>query len=109
MRDAEFIHYLFMGMAILLEVAANVLIKYSDGFRKRGIGALGIACILASFTALSQAAQGIELSIAYALWGGTGILLTASAARLLFQQRLSRVGWSGISAIVLGMLLLKLS
>ncbi len=109
MHDAEFIHCLFIDMTILQEVTANVLIKYSDGFHKCAVGALGISCILASFTALSQAAQGIELSIAYVLWGGTGILLTASAARLLFQQRLSRVGWSGISAIVLGMLLLKLS
>ena len=98
-----------MAIAIALEVAANLFIKYSDGFRKRGIGVMGIVSILASFTALSQAVKGIDLSIAYALWGGTGIIFTASAARVLFKQRLSRLGWSGIFVIVLGMITLKLS
>lgn len=109
MQSAAFSHYAFMAAAIALEVAANILIKYSDGFRRRAIGALGICCILSSFTALSQAVRGIELSIAYALWGGAGILLTATAGQVLFRQRLSHLGWSGIATIVLGMLLLKLA
>ncbi|MBH1966449.1 MAG: multidrug/spermidine efflux SMR transporter subunit MdtI [Comamonadaceae bacterium] len=109
MQNAELSHYVFMAIAIALEVAANLFIKYSDGFRKRGIGVMGIVSILASFTALSQAVKGIDLSIAYALWGGTGIIFTASAARVLFKQRLSRMGWSGILVIVLGMITLKLS
>ncbi|WP_028602305.1 multidrug/spermidine efflux SMR transporter subunit MdtI [Ottowia thiooxydans] len=109
MQNAELSHYVFMAIAIGLEVAANLFIKYSDGFRKRSIGVMGIVSILASFTALSQAVKGIDLSIAYALWGGTGIIFTASAARVLFKQRLSRMGWSGILVIVLGMITLKLS
>ncbi|MFA7474564.1 multidrug/spermidine efflux SMR transporter subunit MdtI [Castellaniella ginsengisoli] len=109
MRDAGLIHYAFMAAAVLLEVAANVFIHYSDGFRRRVTGALGIGCILASFTALSQAVEGIDLSVAYALWGGCGILLTAIAGRVLFDQGLGRTGWSGIAAIVAGMLLLRLA
>ncbi|MET4575147.1 multidrug/spermidine efflux SMR transporter subunit MdtI [Ottowia thiooxydans] len=109
MQNAELSHYVFMAIAIALEVAANLFIKYSDGFRKRAIGVMGIVSILASFTALSQAVKGIDLSIAYALWGGTGIIFTASAGRVLFKQRLSRMGWSGILVIVLGMITLKLS
>jgi len=109
MQNAQTVHYLFMVAAILLEVAANILIKYSDGFSKRAFGTMGIASILASFTALSQAVKGIELSIAYALWGGTGILLTALAGRVLFKQQLNRLSWSGIAAIILGMLVLKMS
>lgn len=109
MSHTEPIHYFFMALAILLEVAANILIKYSDGFEKRSLGLLGIASILSSFAALSQAIKGIDLSIAYALWGGTGILLTACAGMMLFQQQLNRVGWAGIATISLGMLVLKTS
>ncbi len=109
MQNATLVHYVFMAAAILLEVAANVFVKYSDGFRRRAVGALGIVCILASFTALSQAVKGIDLSVAYALWGGMGIVLTALAGRALFRQRLGRVGWLGVSAIVSGVLLLELS
>ncbi|MDV2858589.1 MULTISPECIES: multidrug/spermidine efflux SMR transporter subunit MdtI [Oceanimonas] len=109
MQNAELIHYVFMLLAIVLEVAANILIKYSDGFRKRMIGTLGIISILASFTSLSQAVKGIDLSVAYALWGGIGILLTSSTALVLFRQRLNRVECSGVAAIFLGVILLKLA
>ncbi|WP_323016764.1 multidrug/spermidine efflux SMR transporter subunit MdtI [Castellaniella sp.] len=109
MQHAEFIHYVFMAAAIVLEVAANVFIKYSDGFRRRALGMLGIASILVSFTALSQAVKGIDLSIAYALWGGMGIVLTAISGLVLFRQRLGRLGWLGIASIVSGVVLLKLS
>jgi spermidine export protein MdtI len=53
--------------------------------------------IPASFTALSQAVKGIGASISQspALWGGTGILLTAVAGLRLFKQHLSRLGWLG--------------
>ena len=36
-------------------------------------------------------------------------LLTAIAGRVLFDQGLGRTGWSGIAAIVAGMLLLRLA
>ena len=108
MKNTALIHYLFMAVAIALEVAANIFIKYSDGFRQRSLGALGILSILASFTALSQATKGIDLSVAYALWGGIGIVLTATAGLVLFKQPISRMGWSGIAAVVLGILVLKL-
>lgn len=109
MHNAAFAHYAFMGAAILLEVAANMLIKVSNGFSNRRAGALGICCILASFTALSQAVKGIDLSIAYALWGGAGILLSATAGLMLFRQRLDKKGWLGIAWIVTGISLLKLA
>lgn len=109
MRDTLPSHYLFMVLAIVLEVAANILIKYSEGFSRRWVGGLGIACVLASFAALSRAVRGIDLSIAYAVWGGTGILLTATAGWIWFKQSIGRWGWIGLALIVIGMSLLKLS
>lgn len=109
MHSAQSIHYLYMALAILLEVAANVFIKSSAGWRRRGMGVLGIACILASFTALSQAVKGIELSVAYALWGGMGMVLTTAAGWIFFGQTLRRSGCLGIGLIVIGVVLLELS
>ncbi|MNV91702.1 Spermidine export protein MdtI [compost metagenome] len=109
MHNAQFIHYAFMAVAIVLEVAANVFIKSSQGWRRKGWGLLGIACVLASFTALAQAVKGIELSVAYALWGGMGIVLTTAAGWMFFRQALARRGCVGIALIVVGVLLLKLS
>jgi len=109
MQNAQFIHYAYMALAVLLEVVANIFIKQSAGWRRKTWGLLGIGWVLASFTALSQAVQGIDLSVAYALWGGAGIVLTTAAGWIFFRQPLARRGCMGIALIVVGVLLLKLS
>lgn len=109
MQNAQLVHVLWMLFAIGLEVAANVFIKLSDGFRRLAAGLAGIGCILLSVTALSQAMRGIDLSVAYALWGGAGIVLTALAGFALFKQKLSGAGWVGIAFVVAGISLLRLA
>lgn len=39
--------------------------------------------------------KGIDLSIAYALWGGFGIAATIAAGWIMFGQRLNAKGWIG--------------
>ena len=109
MQNAQLAHVLWMLIAIGLEVAANVFIKLSDGFRRLTVGLLGIGCILLSVTALSQAIRGIDLSVAYALWGGAGIVLTALAGLVLFKQKLTGSGWTGVGLVVAGIALLRLA
>ncbi|MFK3771656.1 multidrug/spermidine efflux SMR transporter subunit MdtI [Pseudomonas sp. NPDC089406] len=103
------IAFLWLGLAIALEVLANLLLKYSDGFRRKGLGLASIACVLAAFTALAQAVQDIELSLAYAIWGGFGILATVAMGWALFGQRLVGRGWLGLLLLLVGMGLLKLA
>jgi spermidine export protein MdtI len=102
------IPFAWLGLAIVLEVLANLLLKYSDGFRRKGLGVASIFCVLAAFTALAQAVQDIELSLAYAIWGG-GILATVAMGWALFGQRLAGRGWLGLALLLLGMGLLKLA
>ncbi len=71
MLNHDLIPMAWLGLAIVLEVIANLLLKYSDGFRKRLIGAASILCVLGAFTALAQAVRGIELSVAYAIWAAS--------------------------------------
>ncbi len=66
----DLIHFAWLALAVLLEIAANILLKYSNGFKKILPGMLSLACVLLAFSALSQAVIGIDLSVAYALWGG---------------------------------------
>jgi spermidine export protein MdtI len=109
MSTVTWIHFAWLGVAIVLEVLANILLKYSDGFRRRLLGGLSILCILAAFTSLAQAVQGMELSMAYAIWGGFGIIATVALGWALFGQRLAWRGWLGLSLLVGGMTLLKLA
>ncbi|EHD03513.1 Spermidine export protein MdtI [Salmonella enterica subsp. enterica serovar Urbana str. R8-2977] len=99
MQQFEWIHGAWLGLAIMLEIAANVLLKFSDGFRRKCYGILSLAAVLAAFSALSQAVKGIDLSVAYALWGGFGIAATlARRAGCSSAPRWRRAGCSSASA-----------
>jgi len=96
MQQFEWVHGAWLALAIVLEIAANVLLKFSDGFRRKVYGLLSIAAVLGAFSALSQAVKGIDLSGAYAGW-------------ILFGQRLNRKGWIGLLLLLAGMIMIKLA
>lgn len=85
------------------------LLKFSDGFRRKFYGILSLVAVLAAFSALSQAVKGIDLSVAYALWGGFGIAATLAAGWILFGQRLNHKGWIGVILLLAGMVMIKLA
>jgi len=87
----------------------NVFLKFSDGFRRKAYGLLSIAAVLGAFSALSQAVKGIDLSVAYALWGGFGIAATLAAGWIMFGQRLNNKGWIGLVLLLAGMIMIKLA
>lgn len=109
MQQFEWIHAAWLAIAIVLEIIANVFLKFSDGFRRKIYGILSTAAVLGAFSALSQAVKGIDLSVAYALWGGFGIAATIAAGWVLFGQRLNNKGWAGVILLVAGMVLIKLA
>lgn len=109
MQQFEWVHAAWLGMAIVLEIVANVFLKFSDGFRRKFYGILSLVAVLAAFTALSQAVKGIDLSVAYALWGGFGIAATLAAGWILFGQRLNHKGWIGVVLLLAGMVMIKLA
>ncbi len=71
MLKFELIHGLWLAGSIVLEIVANIFLKFSDGFRNKLYGLLSLAAVLAAFSALSQAVKGIDLSVAYAIWGAS--------------------------------------
>jgi thiamine-phosphate pyrophosphorylase len=71
----------------------------ADAPRPLGIGA---------FAALAQAIRGMDLSVAYAVWGGAGLVITAIIGVLVFGQRIAPGGWAGIGLVVVGVTALKL-
>ncbi|ELC6415156.1 multidrug/spermidine efflux SMR transporter subunit MdtI [Enterobacter hormaechei] len=109
MQQFEWIHAAWLAFAIVLEIIANVFLKFSDGFRRKAYGLLSIAAVLGAFSALSQAVKGIDLSVAYALWGGFGIAATLTAGWIMFGQRLNNKGWIGLVLLLAGMIMIKLA
>ena len=109
MQQFEWIHAAWLAFAIVLEIIANVFLKFSDGFRRKAYGLLSSAAVRGAFSALSQAVKGIDLSVAYALWGGFGIAATLAAGWIMFGQRLNNKGWIGLVLLLAGMIMIKLA
>lgn len=109
MQAFEWVHAAWLCAATLLEIAANIFLKLSDGFKRKVWGVLSLLAVLAAFSALSQAVKGIELSVAYALWGGFGLVATIAAGWVMFGQRLNYKGWIGVALLLMGMVLIKLA
>ena len=105
----ESIHLLYLVVAIVLEVFANVLLKISRGFERKLPAIIAILCVLAAFTALSFAIEGIQLSVAYGIWGGAGLIATALFGMRLFGERLRPSGWLGMGLMAIGACLIHLS
>ncbi|MDW9416517.1 ligand-binding protein SH3 [Sinorhizobium meliloti] len=97
--SASGLSFAFAIAAGVLDVAANLASTKSNGFARRGWGALSIVLVLAAFALLAEAIKDMDLAVAYALLGATGIFGTAICGRLFFGQKLKPVGWLGLSLI----------
>lgn len=107
MANAELIHIIWLIFAVALEIVANIFLKLSDGFKRFFYGIVSLICVLGAFSALSQAVKGIDLAVAYALWGAFGIVATMAAGWIMFGQKLKTTGWIGLSLLMLGMVMIK--
>ncbi len=58
MAQFEWVHAAWLALAIVLEIVANVFLKFSDGFRRKIFGLLSLAAVLAAFSALSRPLKG---------------------------------------------------
>lgn len=99
---------LWLLLAVSLEIAGTTLLKLSDGLSKRLIGLAGIALVVGAFAALAHAVVGMELSVAYVVWGGVGLVVTAVVGACAFGQKVRPSGWAGIVLVVAGMAAFKL-
>ena len=99
------IGYVFLGLAILLEIIGTTCMKLSDGFSHipYAIGTLTAYGLCFYFFALSL--KTVQLNIAYATWGGLGVVLAATVSYFYFHESISTVGLIGITLIVAGVVL----
>ena len=102
-------YYLFIVLAAALDVAANLLLQKSDGFKHKRYGIPALVMVCLAFTLLAQVTVFIDLTIAYVSWGALAILGTVISARIMLGQRLNRIGWLGIVMILISIGLLKLA
>jgi len=99
--------YLFLALAIGFEVVGSSFMKASDGFTKWLPTTVVAVSYLICFYFFSLALKSIPLGIAYAIWGGFGVILTAIISTTILKQPLDTPAIMGIVLIVLGVVIIN--
>ena len=102
-----FIGYGFLMLAIICEIMATTLLVKSEQFTKLIPTLMMAALYIVSFYFLSQTLKTIPLGIAYAIWGGISIVLTAIIGTVIFKQTVDAGAVAGITLIVSGVIVIN--
>ena len=102
-------HWMYLIVAILLEVAGTTSMKLSEGFTKPLYGVLLFVFYISSFAVLTLALKKIDVSLAYAIWAGAGTALIAVIGMFYFNEPISLSKIIGVLLIVGGVVALNLS
>lgn len=102
-----FVAYGALALAIVSEVAGSAFLQRSEQFT-RLVPTLAMAAFFgASFFFLAQALKAMPLGVAYAIWGGLGIILTAIVSVVVFRQVLDAAALIGIGLIISGVVVMQ--
>lgn len=102
-------HYLYLGLAIVLEVAGTTNMKLSEGFTKPLPSILIFVFYGASFALLTLALRKIEVSTAYAVWSGLGMVLISLIGFIWFRETVSVLKIVSLAVIIAGVVGLHLA
>ena len=101
-------HYLYLTLAIVLEVLATALLGKSEGFTKWLFTVGSLLSYGGCFYFLSLAHKNIPLGVAYAIWSGVGIVLTAIVSILVFKNKIDLPFVLGSLLIIAGVVVINL-
>lgn len=100
--------YGLLALAIISEVIGSTFLVKSEGFTKPWPSIAVVVLYVIAFYLLSQVIKVIPLGIAYAIWAGVGIVLTAIIGYFLFRQSLDWAAMIGIGLIISGVVVINL-
>ena len=107
-RYYTYMHYLYLTLAIVLEVLATALLGKSEGFSKWLFAVGSLLSYGVCFYFLSLALKNIPLGVAYAIWSGVGIVLTAIVSILIFKNKIDLPFVLGSLLIIAGVVEINL-
>jgi small multidrug resistance pump len=101
--------WLYLVLAILLEVSGTTCMKFSEGFTRIVPSILLVVFYTLSFGMLTLALKKIDVSVAYAIWSGVGTALIASIGVLWFKEPATAMKLISLGLIIMGVVGLNLS
>ena len=101
--------WLYLVLAILLEVSGTTCMKLSEGFTRMVPSILLVVFYTLSFGMLTLALKKIDVSVAYAIWSGVGTALIATIGVLWFKEPATGLKVISLGLIIIGVVGLNLS
>jgi len=101
--------WIYLIIAIILEVIGTTCMKLSDGLTRTLPSILMLVLYGLSFGFLALALKRIDLSIAYAVWAGTGTALIATVGILWFKEPAGAAKIISLGLLIIGVIGLHLS
>ena len=101
--------WIYLTVAILLEVAGTISLKYSAGLTRLWPTLATVVLYTGSFASLALAIKSIELSTAYAIWAAVGTALVAVFAIVIFGAPLTWGKAVSLALVIAGVAGLHLS
>lgn len=98
-----------LTVAILLEVAASALLPRAQGFTHPGWTAAVLAGYITAIWLLTVVVRTVPVSVAYAIWAGSGTALVAVAGWAFLGEPLGWVKAASLALIVTGVIGLNLA
>jgi len=100
--------YFFLFLAIISEVIGTTALNASQQFTRLVPSLITVAGYGLAFYFFSFSLKSIPMGVAYAIWGGVGIVLVTLIGFFYLKQRLDGPALAGIALIVAGVLVMQL-
>lgn len=101
--------WVFLGLAILLDVLGTIFLKLSNGLSRLTPTFLMFTCYALAFVPLSAAVRVMPVSVVYAIWSALGTGLVVAIGILWFHEPATVAKLLSIGLIIVGMVCLHLS
>lgn len=100
--------WLFLSLAIAVEMVAAMSMRASEGLRKKvWLAPMAVGYLLAFTMLAASMSYGMPVGVAYGVWSAVGIALTAVLARIIFDDPLTLLMGIGMVVIMGGVLLVE--
>lgn len=107
-HDAIRISWIYLIVAIVLEVSGTLSMKLSEGFSKLVPSIAMLVFYLLGLSMLALALRKIDVSIAYAVWSGLGTAIIALVGILWFEEPITLLKIISLGLIIAGVVGLSL-
>ena len=100
--------WLFLILAIVLEVGAALSLRLATGGRKLFYIAVVVGYLGAFFFLTQVLALGLGIGVAYGIWAASGVALTAMLSSVIFHEPVTVLMGIGLALIMGGVLCVEI-